>query len=151
MGYIPEGSHAVTPYICCDGAAAAIDFYAEVFGAAESGSRFVDGEGRVGHAELRFGDSLVYLSDPYPDIGVVAPDPAGASVGLTLYVPDVDDAVARAEARGARVVAAIEETFYGTRRATLVDPFGHRWMVGTHVRDVSREEYQAAVDGFANT
>jgi PhnB protein len=149
--HVPAGNHAVTPYICCDGAADAIDFYVEAFGATESGSRFVDGSGRVGHAELRFGDSVVYLSDPHPDIGVVAPDPAGASVGLLLYVPDVDDAVSRAEARGARVVQAIEETFYGTRRATVVDPFGHRWLVGTHVRDVSDDEYQAAVEGFAET
>jgi PhnB protein len=149
--YIPDGSHAVTPYICCADAAAAIDFYVDVFGAREVGSRFVDAEGRVGHAELVIGDSMIYLSDPFPAIGVVAPNPEGASVGLLVYVPDVDAVVAKAEAGGARVASAVEETFYGTRRGTLVDPFGHRWLVGTHVRNVSEEEYQAAVEGFAET
>lgn len=147
--YVPDGSHAVTPYICCADAATAIDFYVDVLGARETSSRFVDADGKVGHAELTLGDSLIYLSDPYPEIGVVAPNPEGASVGLLAYVPDVDAVVARAEAAGARVLRPIEETFYGTRRATLVDPFGHRWLIGTHVRDVSADEYQAAVDDFA--
>ena len=110
-----------------------------------------EADGRVGHAELTIGGANLSLSDPYPDFGCAAPSGDLAAVSIILYVPDVDAAVARAEARGARVVRAIEETFYGTRRATLLDPFGHRWMIGTHVRDVSEPEMKAAADRFAES
>jgi PhnB protein len=149
--YIPPGEPALTPYLCCKGAASAIDFYVEVLGAEETGSRFVDGDGKVGHAELKLHGSPFYLSDEYPDLGVVAPSGSGSSVGLTAYVPDVDAVVAKARAAGATVLQAPEETFYGTRRATIVDPYGHRWLVGTHIRDVSADEYQKAVDQFASS
>ena len=147
--FIPDDSPALVPYLCCDGAAAAIDFYVEVLGATESGSRFTDPEGKVGHAELTLNGSLFYLSDPFPDLGVVAPSGKGNDVGLLAYVPDVDAVVAKATAAGATVLQAPDETFYGTRRATLTDPFGHRWLVGTHVRNVTEDEHQQAVDEFA--
>lgn len=149
--HIPAGEAALIPYICCKDAGAAIDFYVDVFGAEEAGSRFTDGDGRVGHAELRFDGSLLYLSDEFPDLGVVAPAGGGNSVGFVVYVPDVDAVVATAQAAGATLLQAPEETFYGTRRATLVDPYGHRWLVGTHIRDVSPDEYQQAVDDFASS
>jgi PhnB protein len=152
FGYQPAGTHTVTPYLAVHDAAAAIDFYVDVFGATESSERFVDPDGKVGHAELTIGDSHVYLSDEFPDFDAVSPRTLGGSgVALTVYVPDVDAAVARAEKAGATVLRPIEETFYGTRRATIRDPFGHRWMVGTHVRDVSDEEYKKAVDEYAET
>jgi PhnB protein len=147
--FIPDDSPALVPYLCCDGAAAAIDFYVEVLGATESGSRFTDPEGKVGHAELTLNGSLFYLSDPFPDLGVVAPSGEGNDVGLLAYVPDVDAVVTKATAAGATVLQAPDETFYGTRRATLTDPFGHRWMVGTHIRNVTDDEHQRAVDEFA--
>jgi PhnB protein len=151
-GYQPAGAHTVTPYLAVANTAKAIDFYVEAFGATETGERFVDPDGRIGHAEITIGDSVVYLSDEYPDFGATAPTTlGGTAVALTVYVPDVDAAVAAAEKAGATVDRAIEETFYGTRRATITDPFGHRWMVGTHVRDVSAEEYRKAVDDFADS
>lgn len=151
-GYQPAGSHTVVPYLAVHDAAAAIDFYIEVFGARESSERFVDPDGKVGHAELTIGDSHVYLSDEFPDLGVRSPKTLGGSgLGIIVYVPDVDAAVARAQRAGATVVQGVEEQFYGTRRATLLDPFGHRWMVGTHVRDVSTDDYQAAVRDYAET
>jgi PhnB protein len=148
--YQPAGTHTVVPYLAVHDAAAAIDFYVDVFGATESSERFVDPDGKVGHAELAVGDSHIYLADEFPDFGSNSPKTLGGSgVAMVVYVPDVDAAVARAEAAGATILGPIDETFYGTRRATLLDPFGHRWLVGTHVRDVPDDEYQAARDAYA--
>ena len=149
VSYMPKGAEAVAPYLCVRGAAEAIDFYVEVFGAVEDGERFVDPDGRVGHAELRLGGSHIYLADEYPGFGMSPVDLPDSTFALYVYVPDVDAVVTRAEAKGATVLEAASETFYGTRRATLRDPFGHRWMVNTQVREVSPEEYQKAVEGFA--
>jgi PhnB protein len=150
--YQPTGTHTVVPYLAVHDAAAAIAFYVDVFGATESSERFVDPDGKVGHAELVIGDSQVYLSDEFPDHDAISPRTLGGSgLALVVYVPDVDAAVARAEKAGAAVLRPIEETFYGTRRATIRDPFGHRWMVGTHVRDVSDAEYEKALDDYARS
>jgi PhnB protein len=149
--YVPDGSPALIPYLCCKDAASAIDFYVDAFGATETSPRFVDGDGKVGHAELEVGGSPFYVSDEYPDMGVEAPAPGRSGASFCVYVPDVDASVARATARGATVLEPAEEKFYGTRRSTIEDPFGHRWLVGTHVRDVGKDEYQQAVDDFANT
>jgi PhnB protein len=149
--YIPAGSHAITPYLCCRGAAEAIEFYVAVFGAAEVGERFVDAEGKVGHAELRFGDSVVMLADEYPGYGMSPVDLPDAPVSINLYVPDVDAVVERALERGAKVTTPLEETFYGVRRASLRDPFGHRWIVGTQVREVTAEDYEKAREDFSRT
>jgi PhnB protein len=149
LSYIPEGEEAVAPYLSVRGAAEAIDFYVEVFGAVEDGERFVDPEGRVGHAELRLGGSRIYLAEESPGYGMSPVDLPDSTFSLYVYVPDVDAVVARAEAKGATILEAASETFYGTRRATLRDPFGHRWMVNTQVREVSPEEYQKAIEGFA--
>jgi PhnB protein len=147
--HIPAGSHAVTPYLCCRGAAEAIDFYVTVLGATEEGDRFVDADGKVGHAELRFGDSLVMLADEFPGYGISPVDLPDSPVAISLYVPDVDAVVAKAVEAGAKILTPLEETFYGVRRAALRDPFGHRWLVGTQVRVATPDEYAQAREDYA--
>lgn len=149
--YVTPGMAELTPYLICDGAAAAIDFYVEVFGAEEIGKRFVDADGRVGHAELRIGGAQIHLADVYDGFGMSPADLPDSPVALGLYVADADAVLARAEAAGGTIVSPVEETFYGARRFRLRDPFGHRWIVATHVRDVSPEDYQKAIDEFADT
>ena len=151
--HLPPGTSTVTPYICVRRCSAAIDWYVEVFGAVEAGPRYTDPDGRVGHAEIRIGDAQVMLSDAYPDYGAVAPEEgvATATFALQVYVPDADATVAAAERAGAAVQRPVAEAFYGDRMGTLLDPFGVRWMVGTHVRDVSADETAAAAERFART
>ena len=137
---IPDGYHNVTPYLIVDGAAKAIDFYKKVFGATEK-MRMPSPGGKVGHAELTLGDSMIMLADEHPEMGARAPHAyGGAAVSLMLYVPDVDATVASAIAGGAKVVRQVENQFYGDRTGTIEDPFGHRWYVATHVEDVPPEE-----------
>jgi len=137
---IPDGYHNVTPYLIVDGAAKAIDFYKKVFGATEK-MRMPSPGGKVGHAELTVGDSMIMLADEHPEMGARAPHAYGGSaVSLMLYVPDVDATVATAIAGGAKVVRQVENQFYGDRMGTIEDPFGHRWYVATHVEDVPPEE-----------
>ena len=139
---IPDGYHNVTPYLVIKGAAAAIDFYKEIFGAVEV-MRMPMPDGRVGHAELKFGDSHVMLADEFPEMNVVSPTTLGNSpVGLLLYVADVDKTVERAVARGAKITKPIADQFYGDRTGTIEDPFGHKWTVAVHKEDVSAEEMQ---------
>jgi PhnB protein len=137
---IPDGYQAVQPYLIVDGAAKAIAFYKNVLGAAER-LRMEASGGRVGHAELTIGGSVVMLADEHPEIGVVGPRTVGGSpVGVMVYLPDVDAAVERALAAGARVVSPAEKKFYGDRQATIEDPFGHKWYLSTHVEDVPPDE-----------
>jgi PhnB protein len=137
---IPDGYHNVTPYLVVDGAAKAIDFYKKVFGAAEK-MRMPSPGGKVGHAELTLGDSMIMLADEHPDMGARAPHAFGGSaVNLMVYVPDVDATVKTAIAAGAKVVRPVENQFYGDRMGTIEDPFGHRWHVATHVEDVPPDE-----------
>ena len=139
---IPDGYPAITPYLIVEGAAGAIDFYKDVFGATER-MRLAAPQGRVGHAELTIGGSLLMLADACPEMNVLAPTPGGGSpVGLHLYVEDVDAVVARAVAAGAKVERPVVTTFYGDRTGSIVDPFGHHWHVATHVEDVLPEEIQ---------
>jgi PhnB protein len=139
---IPDGYHHVTPYLSIKGAAAAMDFYKKAFGAIEV-VRMPQPDGRVGHAELKFGDSYVMLADEFPEMNVVGPKTLGnTSVGLLLYVDDVDKTVDRAVALGARVIKPAQDQFYGDRNATLEDPFGHKWTVAVHIEDVTPEEMQ---------
>jgi PhnB protein len=136
---IPEGYHSVTPYLVVQGAAKAIDFYKRALGATEL-FRMEDGN-RVGHAELQVGDSRVMLADEYPERGIYAPQGNGkAGVSLMLYVENVDDVVNRAVSAGATLERKVENQFYGDRSGSVIDPFGHRWYVATHVEDVSPEE-----------
>jgi PhnB protein len=137
---IPDGYHNVTAYLIVDGAAKAIDFYKKVFGATEK-MRMPGPGGKVGHAELTLGDSMIMLADEHPDLGHRAPHAYGGSaVSLLVYVPDVDATVKAAIAGGAKVVRPVENQFYGDRMGSIEDPFGHLWSVATHVEDVPPEE-----------
>jgi PhnB protein len=137
---IPNGYPRVSPYLHVDGADAALAFYKEVFGATER-VRMPGPDGRIGHAELELGDSLIMLADENPDWGVRGPKAFGGSpVTVSVYVEDVDAAFERALSAGATVVQPVENQFYGDRSGQFEDPFGHRWNVATHVEDVPPEE-----------
>lgn len=137
---IPEGYHAITPYLIIKGATAAIDYYKKVFGATEI-MRFATPVGQIGHAELRIGDSVIMLADEHPDRGYVSPKSLGGSpVSIMLYVKDVDSVFKKAVDTGAKVDQAIKDQFYGDRSGTIHDPFGHVWTIATHKEDVSPEE-----------
>jgi PhnB protein len=150
--YVPPKGRVLTPYICCRDAAKAIDWYGEVFGATLTGEPYVEADGRVGHAEIEIDGGVVMLSDAYPSFGVAAP-PADQlpTYALVLYVADADATVAAAERAGAAVQRAVEDMFDGSRRGTIVDPFGIRWMLGTHLRDVTEADLTAAGDDFASS
>jgi PhnB protein len=137
---IPEGYHSVTPYIVVDGAARAIEFYKQVFGATEL-FRMDGPDGKVGHAEIKIGDSHVMLADEHPEMNARGPRSFGGSpVSLMLYVEDVDATVARAVEAGATLKRPVADQFYGDRAGGVEDPFGHFWYVATHVEDVPPEE-----------
>jgi PhnB protein len=137
---VPEGHNTVSPYLIVDGAARALDFYKKAFGATEL-MRFAGPDGRLGHAEVRIGDTVVMLADPHPDHGANPPGKFGGSpVSLHLYVEDVDAVVQRATAAGATIKQPIANQFYGDRNGSVEDPFGHTWHVSTHVEDVSSDE-----------
>jgi PhnB protein len=137
---IPDGYHSVTPYLIVKDAARALDFYRTAFGAREL-MRFMQPDGRVGHAEIQIGDSHVMLADEFPEIGAKSPQTFGGTpVTLMVYVDDVDATVAQAVSAGATLTRPVKDEFYGDRVGGLTDPFGHVWHVATHVEDVSEEE-----------
>lgn len=139
---IPDGYPRVIPYLSIDGASAAIDFYANVFGARER-MRMPAPDGKIGHAELEFGDAMIMLADVFPDMGGQSPAAIGGTpVTVMVYVEDVDAAFGRAVAAGATVEREVENQFYGDRAGQFVDPFGHKWFVATHVEDVPPEEME---------
>ncbi len=138
---IPEGYHSVTPYLVVDGAAAALDYYKEAFGATELFR--MEHAGRIGHAEFKIGDSPIMVADEFPEMGHVGPKKLGGSpVGIMIYVEDVDAIYNRALAKGGVEVKPLQDQFYGDRSGTLKDPFGHLWTVATHKEDVSPEEME---------
>jgi PhnB protein len=137
---IPDGYPRVTPYLCVDGGSAAIDFYVSVLGADER-MRMPAPGGKIGHAEVRIGDSIVMLADEFPDIGWRSPKSLGGSpVAISVYVEDVDAVFRRALEAGATEIRAVEDQFYGDRSGQFEDPFGHRWHVASHVEDVPPDE-----------
>jgi PhnB protein len=139
---IPEGYHSVTPYLIIRGAAKAIEFYQKAFGATEL-FRFPTPDGKIGHAEIKIGDSPIMLADEYPEMGYNSPQSlSGSPVSLMIYVDDVDSVFNQAVAAGASVKEAVSDKFYGDRIGTLTDPFGHVWHISTHKEDVSIEEMQ---------
>ena len=139
---IPDGYPQVIPYLVMDGAAAAIAFYEKVFGAKERMLMDAPG-GRIGHAELELGDSLIMLADEVPDMDIRGPKSFGGSpVTISVYVEDVDAVFESALAAGATSVRPLEDQFYGDRNGQFEDPFGHRWSVATHVEDVPPEEME---------
>lgn len=141
---IPDGFHSVTPYLVVDGADDAMAFYRAAFGAVDV-MRLAGPDGRLGHAQMRVGNSMIMLSDEFPDMGVRGPRTlGGAAVTMVIYVPDVDATVAQAVAAGGQLTREVSEQFFGDRTGVIEDPFGHTWHVHTHVRDVSQEELEKA-------
>jgi PhnB protein len=143
---IPEGYHALTPYLIVDGAAAAIDFYKKAFGATEL-VRMPGANGRIGHAEIKIGDSPLMLADEDPTMGYRSPRSIGGnSISLLLYVEDCDAVVERAVKAGAKITRPVADQFYGDRTGGIEDPFGHTWYVATHIKDVSHEEMKKVME-----
>ena len=139
---IPEGYHSVTPYLSIKGAAAAIDYYKKVFGATEL-FRMAGPDGKIGHAEIKIGNSPIMLADEFPEMEFVSPQTLGGSpVGLMIYVDDVDTMFKNAISGGGTEVKPLQDQFYGDRSGTLRDPFGHVWTVATHVEDIAPEEME---------
>jgi len=139
---IPEQYHSVTPYLIVHDAAAALDFYKRAFGANEQ-LRMPGPDGRIGHAEIRIGDSVIMLADEYPDMGARSPKTLGGSpVSLMIYVEDVDSVAKQAVAAGAKETRPVENKFYGDRSGSFEDPFGMEWHISTHVEDVPPDEME---------
>ena len=144
----PEGIHTVTPYLSVRGAAAAIDFYRRAFGA-EAVFRLAAGNGLVGHAEIRIGDSVILLADELGGSPQRSPSSlAGTSVAVRLFVDDVDACFARALAAGGVQLRGVADQFYGDRNGALRDPFGHVWIVGTHIEDLTPEQIAARMQAL---
>lgn len=145
---IPDGYHSATPYLIVTGAAEAIEFYKRAFGAVEL-FRMANPDGRVGHAEIRIGDSVIMLADEHPDMGYRSPRSLGGSaVSIMLYLEDVDAVFARALAAGARAQRGVADQFYGDRNGILEDPFGHVWTIATHVEDVPPDEIERRMEAM---
>jgi PhnB protein len=145
---IPDGYHSVTAYLIVDDAARAIDFYRAAFGAEEM-YRLPMGD-RIGHAEIRIGDTHLMLSDEWPDMQALGPNKrGGATASFVIYGPDCDAAFDRAVKAGARPERPVSDQFWGDRMGTVVDPFGHKWSLGTHIEDVSPAEMQVRMDAWA--
>ena len=146
---IPKGYSAVTPYLAIQGAAEAIDFYKKVFGALEL-MRMPGPQGRLGHVEIKVGDSKIMLADESRQMNFLSPKAHGGTpVHIHLYVKDVDATVAKAVEAGARMMREVQDMFYGDRTAAIEDPWGHFWHVSTHIRDVTLKEMQRAAEEMA--
>ena len=142
---IPHGMHTITPHLVCDGAAAAIEFYKEAFGAVEM-ARLAGPDGKLMHAMLRIGDSMLMLVDQFPEMNAVGPKGLGGSpVTIHLSVVDVDAAFARATAAGATVRMPVTDMFWGARYGFVQDPFGHLWSMATQVRNLTMEQIAEAM------
>jgi PhnB protein len=137
---IPEGYHTLTPYLAVDDAAQAIEYYKKAFGAKER-ARMEAPDGKIAHAEIEIGDSLVMLSDPFPQATTRPPkELGGTSASVFMYVEDVDAVVKRAVDEGARMTMEVADQFWGDRFGSIQDPFGHSWSIATHVEDLTPEE-----------
>lgn len=138
----PDAYHSVTPYLIVRGGTRAIDFYKKAFGATELMRLDAPG-GKIGHAEIKIGDSVVMLADENPDWDAKSPESYGGSpVHLMIYVEDVDQVFKQSLGAGATERRPVKDQFYGDRSGTLADPFGHTWTIATHIEDVSEEEIQ---------
>jgi PhnB protein len=144
VSYIPKDYNSVTPYLVVRGAAQAIDFYKKVFGATEI-MRMPGPDGKIGHAEIKIGNSQIMLADENPSMGAgyTSADTIGGSpVSLYVYLPNVDDVVKRATTEGAKLLKPVQDQFYGDRSGFIQDPFGHLWGIATHVEDVSPKDME---------
>ena len=142
VSHIAKGYNSVTPYLIVKGAAQAIDYYKKVFGATET-VRMPGADGKIGHAELKIGDSNIMLADESPSMGpghISAATVGGSPVSLYVYLPNVDEVVKRATTEGAKLLKPVEDQFYGDRSGFIQDPFGHLWGIATHIEDVSPSE-----------
>jgi PhnB protein len=151
---VPEGYNTVSPYLAVDDAEKAIEYYTKAFGAEET-VRMNGPDGRIGHAELKIGDSHVMLSDPFPHSTTTPPKELGGTSGsIFMYVDDVDAVVQKAVDAGATVTMEVEDQFWGDRFGSITDPFGHSWSIATHVEDLTPEEIEergkAAMAAMAN-
>lgn len=145
---IPEGFHSVNPYLCVSDAARAIEFYKEAFGATERMRMEAPG-GKIGHAEIVIGDSIIMLADEHPELNFRSPKTLGGpSSHFMIYVEDVDARIEQAVAAGAKLVKPVKDEFYGDRSGSVEDPFGHLWYISTHMEDVSREEMERRVAAY---
>ncbi|HTW56611.1 MAG TPA: VOC family protein [Terriglobales bacterium] len=143
---IPDGYHTLTPFLTVRDAARAIEFYKSAFGAKERGVMKAP-DGKVMHAELMIGDSIIMLSDEFPDFGALSPQSiGGSSSGLHIYLDNVDAAFERAVKAGADIEMPVMDQFWGDRYGKLKDPFGHKWSIGTHVKDLSMDEMKKGMD-----
>ncbi len=139
---VPEGYHTATPYLIIRGAASAIEFYKKAFGATEL-FRMAQPDGRIGHAEIKIGDSPIMLADEFPEMGYRSPQSLGGSpVSILLYVDNVDALFSQAVAAGSSVTRPVKDQFYGDRSGTVADPFGHVWTIATHKEDLAPEEIE---------
>ena len=149
---VPEGYRTVNAYLIVEDAARAIDFYTRAFGAQELyrlPMKDADGREKVGHAEIRIGDTQLMLSDEWPELNCLGPNRrGGATASFVIYGPNADAAWQRAVDAGARAERPVKEEFWGDRMGTVIDPFGHKWTLGTHVRDVSPVEMARAMESW---
>ena len=143
---IPEGYHTITPYLTVRGAARAIEFYKQAFGAEARGA-MPGPDGKIMHAELLIGDSIIMLADEFPEFGSLSPQSTGGSgTGLHIYIDNVDAAFDRAVKAGATVEMPVADMFWGDRYGKLKDPFGHKWSIGTHTKDMSMDEMNKGME-----
>lgn len=145
---IPEGYHSVTPYLIIKDAAKALDFYKKAFNAVEL-MRFADPTGKVLHAEIKIGNSMLMLADEHPEMDARSPQTIGGSpIFIHLYVENVDTITQQAIAAGAKVQRPVKDQFYGDRSGSIIDPFGHIWNISTHIEDVSDEEIRRRAEAM---
>jgi PhnB protein len=143
---IPDGYHTLTPFLTVRDASRAIEFYKQAFGAEERGV-MKGPDGKVMHAELKIGDSIIMLSDEFPEYGALSPQSIGGTgMGLHIYVDGVDAAFDRAVKAGAKVEMPVADQFWGDRYGKLQDPFGHKWSIATHTRDLSMDDMKRGMD-----
>ncbi len=146
---IPDGYNSVTPYLVVDDAERAIEFYRDAFGAEEK-FRLPMGD-KIGHAEIKIGDSFVMLADEIPEMGHLGPNSRGGPTSsIVLYVEDVDTSFRQALEAGAKEERPVQDQFWGDRMGTLTDPFGHQWSLATHVEDVSESEMKSRMEQFSS-
>jgi uncharacterized glyoxalase superfamily protein PhnB len=144
---VPEGYHTLTPSLTVRDAARAIEFYKQAFGAEVRGGVAKGPDGKVMHAELQIGDSVIMLTDEFPEFGSLSPQSSGgAGMSLHIYVDGVDAAFDRAVKAGAQVEMPVSDQFWGDRYGKLKDPFGHKWSIATHVKDMSADEMKRSMD-----
>jgi len=144
VSYIPQGYNAVIPALAFKGTDAAIKWYVNVFGAKEK-MRFDNPDGTIAHAEITIGDNVIMLAEENPEYNSSPKTLKGNSVNICIYLPDVDAVIKKATANGANLIMPVEDQFYGDRSGRIEDPFGYRWIIATHIKDVSEEEMKKAM------